>query len=271
MNQYWHDKVALVTGGSSGIGLQIVRALARSCAKVALVGLEEDVVKQVADELGPSVLGIAADLTDEKQVDLALEEVLHRFGRLDMLVNAAGRTDRGRVLDTTPEQFRKCFELNFLTMVSCSRAAIPHLLKRHGHIVNIGSLAAKSASRFVGAYPVTKHAVAAYTQQLRLELGPEGLHTLLVCPGPVGREGERLYELPGTENLPESARHPGAGVDTKLIDPEWLAAAILKACIRRKPELIVPGKARLLFAISQLFPKLGDRIILKKTGGNKKG
>ena len=161
-----------------------------------------------------------------------------------------------------------------------TRAAVPHLLPREGrtlggHVVNIGSLAAKSAARWVGAYPVSKFAVAAYSQQLRLELGDRcsgdgcsghgGLHVLLVCPGPVARKDQRLYPLEGLEDIPQSARRPGAGVKTKGIDAEWLAARVLRACERRQPELVVPAKARILFALSALWPRLGDWIVLRKT------
>jgi uncharacterized protein len=172
---------------------------------------------------------------------------------------------RGWALETTPEQFRELMELNFLGLVRCTRAAVPHLLKQRGHLVNIGSLAAKAASRWVGAYPATKFAVAAYSQQLRLELGPQGLHVLLVCPGPVTRKNTRLYPLEGIEDLPERARFPGAGVKTRPIAPEKLAAGILRACQQRVPELVMPGRARLLFALAQLWPWLGDWIILRQT------
>jgi short-subunit dehydrogenase len=107
--------------------------------------------------------------------------------------------------------------------------------------------------------------VAAYSQQLRLELGSEGLHVLLVCPGPIAREDERLYPLEGLEDLPDSARRPGAGVKVSAIDPKRLSRAILRACERRQAELVMPGKARLLFAISQLWPSLGDWLVMKKT------
>jgi len=182
-----------------------------------------------------------------------------------VLVNNAGRSMRGKVLDTTAEQFQDLMELNLIALVRCTRAAMPHLLEQRGHVINIGSLAAKSASRWVGAYPATKHAVAAYSQQLRLELGPEGLHVLLVCPGPIQRDDPRLYPLKGLEDIPEHARRPGAGVKVKGIPPTKLASAILRACERRQPEIVMPLKARLLFAIAQLCPRLGDWLVLKNT------
>ena len=134
-------------------------------------------------------------------------------------------------------------------------------------MVNIGSLAAKSAARWVGAYPATKFAVAAYSQQLRLELGSSGLHVLLVCPGPIKRKNPRLYPFEGLEDLPEIARRPGAGVKTLTLSPQKLAQAILSACQHRRSELIVPTSARLLFAIAQLWPSLADWIVLRLTGG----
>ena len=174
-----------------------------------------------------TLLGIQADITQQADVDRLFAEAIRHYGKLDVLVNNAGRSMRGKVLDTTPEQFRDLMELNLIALVRCTRAAAPHLLETRGHVVNIGSLAAKSASRWVGAYPATKHAVAAYSQQLRLELGPQGLHVLLVCPGPIERKDPRLYPLEGLEDMPERARQPGAGVKTKAVAPQWLAAADL--------------------------------------------
>ena len=253
---YWQDKTVLVTGGSSGLGRVIAEGFA-------------DAVRQAADEMrsaGRNVLGIPADITKQPDVDRLMAETVNRFGRLDVLVNNAGRSMRGKVLDTTPEQFRDLMELNLIALVRCTRAAVPHLLHERGHVVNIGSLAAKSAARWVGAYPATKFAVAAYSQQLRLELGPQGLHVLLVCPGPIERKDARLYPLAGLEDVPESARRPGAGVRVRATSPQRLAGAILRACERRRPELVIPGKARLLFAISQLWPSLGDWIVRRSSG-----
>ena len=149
------------------------------------------------------------------------------FGRLDVLVNAAGRSARGQVIDTTPEEFAELLDLNFLAVVRCVRAAVPHLLPNHGHLVNISSLAGKAAVRYVGAYPATKFALAAYTQQLRLELSPSGLHVLLVSPGPIARPDATERYADQAAGLPERARKPGAGVKFRAIRPEDLSRAIL--------------------------------------------
>jgi len=265
---YWKDKVVLVTGGSSGLGRAIAQAFGTAGAKVAIAALEADAVSRAADQIrscGCEVLGMHADITRQENVDALLEQTLDKFGRLDVLVNNAGRSMRAQVRETTPEQFLEMMELNLVALVRCTRAALPHLIARRGHVVNIGSLAAKAATRWVGAYPASKFAVAAYSQQLRLELTPEGLHVLLVCPGPIAREGPRLYPFEGLHDLPDRARRPGAGVRTRAVSPHWLARAILRACQRRRAELIVPARARLLFAISQLWPWLGDRIVLWNT------
>ncbi len=266
---YWQGKVVLITGGSSGLGRIIAETFGAAGAGICIAALEPRDVETAAGEIGAltdcEVLPVHADVTKQEDVDRLFETALSHFGRLDCLVNNAGRSMRGKVLDTTPEQFRSLFELNVLGTVRCTRSAVPHLLKNRGHVVNIGSLAAKSASRWVGAYPVSKHAVAAYSQQLRLEVGPEGLHVLLVCPGPIKRENARLYPLDGTEGIPESALAPGAGVKVGKIDPGWLAKQILKSCEKRRPELVVPWKARLLFAVAQLSPTLGDWLVRKNT------
>jgi len=265
IQSHWHQKVVLVTGGSSGLGRIIAETFQRVGAKLALVALEKADVEKTAAEMGGDTLPIHADITKQEDVDRIFETVKTHFSGLDVLVNNAGRSMRGKVLETTPEQFQALFELNVLGTIRCTRAAVPMLLERKGHIVNIGSLAAKSAAKYVGAYPVSKFAVAAYSQQLRLELGCHGLHVLLVCPGPIRREDERLYPLEGLEGIPESARQPGAGVKVGRIDPDRLAQQILRYCERRKPELVLPGKARILFALSQLFPTLGDWVVKKST------
>ena len=265
---YWSGKTVLVTGGSNGLGRVIAETFGAAGAQVAIVGLEAADVEATAEAMrdgGVDVLPLVADVTKPEDATRIVEETVAKFGKLDALVNAAGRTHRGRILETPLDEFDSLWKLNVLGTIACSQAAAPHLIKAKGHVVNIGSLAAKSAARWVGAYPTTKHAVAAFSQQLRLETAPDGLHVLLVCPGPVKRDNPRLYPLKRAEGIPESALMPGGGVKVGKIDPRDLAQKILKACEKRRPEIVTPWKARILFSIAQMFPRLGDWIVLKST------
>lgn len=267
----WQNKSVLITGGSAGLGLAIAEAFAAAGARVAIAARDECRLQQAADRLrqaqGTEPLTVVADVTRDDEVARLVEQVRQAFGGLDVLVNNVGRSARGRGIDTSAAEFRDAFELNFLSTVRMTQAAMPLLAESKGHLVNIGSLASKTAAPWMGAYAVSKFPLAAYSQQLRLELADQGVHILLVCPGPIARADAGVRYNDGAENLPESARQPGGGVKLSGIRPERLAAAILRACQKRQPELVMPAKARLLFALSQLFPKLGDSILLRMLGG----
>lgn len=265
---YWAKKVVLVTGGSSGLGRSIAEAFAREGADIVVSARSTETLLSAAQRLreyGTQVLAIAADVTRQDEVQSLIDQTVQQLGRLDVLVNNVGRSERAAVLDVTPEDFENLMALNFLGVVRCTRAAAPHLIRNRGHLVNIGSLSGKSASRYVGAYSVTKFALAAYTQQLRLELGPMGVHVLLVSSGPIARDdaGQRYGDQLG--GLPASAAKPGAGVRIRAVRPERLAEVVLKACRRRQPEVVYPAIARLLFAVMQLFPRAADWIVRKWT------
>jgi NAD(P)-dependent dehydrogenase (short-subunit alcohol dehydrogenase family) len=265
---YWQDKVAVVTGGSTGLGKAVAGALAESHARVVIAArgtASLEAARGALSGTGRSVVSIAADVTRDEDVERLFAETISRFGRLDLLVNNAGRSMRRSILETTPEDFSELLNLNLLGVVRCTRAAVPHLLETRGHLVNVGSLAGKSASRYVGAYPASKFALSAYTQQVRLELGEKGLHVLLVCPGPIAREEPREHAPDDLAGLPPSAARPGAGVKTRAISPDWLARAILRSCERRRSELVVPWTARLLFAVMDLWPFAGDYLLNRFT------
>lgn len=264
----WQGKVVLVTGGSSGLGRHLAGAFARAGSRVLIVARGAESLEAAAVEFrqaGLDVTALPADITDPAVVAELIARVGREFGGLDVLVNNAGRSARGAVRETPLVQFRELLELNFLALVQLTQAALPLLLARRGHVVNIGSLAAKSAGRWLGAYPASKFAVAAFSQQLRLELGDEGLHVLLVCPGPIARDEASAAQRYATAGLPAEAAKPGGGVKTKALDPDFLAERILRACERRQPELILPAKARILFIVAQISARWGDWLVRRMT------
>lgn len=265
----WQNKVALVTGGSAGLGLAIARAFHDRGANVVVAGRDADRLAGATADVSTSeraCVGVAADVTRDSDVERLIADTIARFDRLDVLVNCAGRSARGAAAATTPAEFTALLEANFLSAVRCTQAALPHLAASGGgHLVYIGSLASKVASRHLGAYPASKFPLAAYAQQLRLERGKTGPHVLLVCPGPIRRAdaGERYNDQ--AQDLPDQARQPGGGARLKGIDPGWLARRIVRACERRELELVVPGHARWLFAIGALSPRWGDWILNRWT------
>jgi uncharacterized protein len=265
---YWQDKVVLITGGAAGLGGRLATHFAAAGAKLLLADIHAVTLEHATSSLqqqGTQVEGVVTDITRQDSVDRLFQALDERFGQLHALVNCAGRSGRGHVLDTQPETFQAFLDLNFFGTVRCTRAAVPRLLKTRGHLVNIGSLAAKIAASHLGAYPVSKFAVAAFTHQVRLELGPQGLHVLLVCPGPIARPDAGHRYSSETADLPAAARRPGGGVRLKGLDPDDVARRLLRACQRRQPELVMPMSARLLAALLQLWPTLGDRIIARMT------
>jgi len=270
---YWSGKRSLIIGGSAGLGRALADVLVEHRARVAIIARRQEPLELAVKELksrGADVLSIAADVTKTDGISRINAVVQSAWGGLDMLCHCAGRSMRGTVLATSAAEFRELWETNFLSAVECVKQFAEPLAASRGHIVLIGSLASKVAAGYLGAYPASKFPLAALAQQLRLETAQLGLHTLLVCPGPIARDdyhsvGSR-YAAQSSE-VPASAHQPGGGAKVRAINPHWLAGKILLACEERRGELVVPKRARLLFAASQLSPRFGDWLLRRMTSG----
>jgi short-subunit dehydrogenase len=262
----WRNKAILITGGSAGLGRAIALAFARQGASVAILARDETKLAATSQEIkaaGGIALPIVADIIHQDQVEAAVAQTVGQFGKLDVLVNAAGKSARGDLQSLDAQTLRELLDLNVVALANVTRIALPHLLRAQGHVINIGSLASKIAPGFLGAYSLTKHAVAAYSQQLRLEVGPQGVHVLLVCPGPIARDIPRKYDIAAGADIPASSQLPAGGAKVNAIDLQRLAEKILAACAARRAECIVPAKARLLFVLNQISPRLGDWLLAK--------
>jgi hypothetical protein len=264
--KHWENKVVVVTGGSEGLGREIALSFGRNGATVVALGRDstklENLSKQAA-EYRPSLLvhGQVTDVTSDSSVYSAIEKIVSLWGRIDVWVNNVGRSTRTALLDADVSTYRDMMEINFFSAVRCTLAALPHLEKTKGVLVNIGSLASKTGWPLIAPYSASKHALSAFHHQLRLE-GPQEVHYLEVCPGPLMRSDAGLRYSAQAQKLGKSAAEPGAGVKLKGISPKWLAVKIERACRQRKPEIMVPFYSRFLFAVSQFFPNLSDKILL---------
>jgi len=258
---YWHKKVVVITGGSSGFGRSLAACFAGAGASVTIAARNQEELDSTASSIAGDVTARTVDITDDEQVEQLVAGILKERGRIDAWINNAGRSHRGQAAETSSQEFSDLLDLNFLGAVRCSRAVIPALVKTRGHLVNIGSIASLIAGPHLGAYPASKFPLTAYSQQLRMELAPRGVHVLLVCPGPIARKDIDDRYQQQVEGLPASARLPGGGARLKQLCPDRLAVKVMKACQGRKAELIIPWHARLLTAIAHISPRLGDRIL----------
>lgn len=265
---YWRNKRAVITGGSAGLGRALASVLVERGARVAVIARGQAALDDTAEQLhslGGDVLPLAADATDRDAVNRAAGAIQELWGGVDLVAHCAGRSMRGKVLSTSVGDFRDLWEANFLSAIHLAQTFADSLAKSRGHLVLIGSLASKVAPRYLGAYPTSKFAVAALAQQLRLECDDRGIHVLLVCPGPIAREGDADRYAEQATEVPPKAYQPAGGAKVRRIDSRRLSEQILRACERRRAELIVPRSARLLFALTQLSPRFGDWFLRKMT------
>jgi NAD(P)-dependent dehydrogenase (short-subunit alcohol dehydrogenase family) len=178
-----NGKVALVTGGSEGIGKATAQRLAREGAQVAICARREDVLARAAAELGGEVLAVPADVTSASDVSRLVDQVIARFGRLDILVNNAGTAAASPFEDLPDEAWETDFDLKLYGAVRTIRAALPHLKREGGRIINITTPAGKHPPARSLPTSVSRAAGIALTKALSKELAEHRILVNTVCVG----------------------------------------------------------------------------------------
>jgi NAD(P)-dependent dehydrogenase (short-subunit alcohol dehydrogenase family) len=175
------ERAALITGGSSGIGLAIARMLAEEGHALTLVSRTADKVEAAAAELG--ALAVAADVSCEEDAERALDLHRDRYGRLDLLVNSAGVGVGGRIEDLSTKHWDLQLGVNLRGTFLVTRAALPLLAAARGHVVNLASIAGTIPTPGLAAYGAAKAAVIAFTRSLNAEVARDGVRATAICPG----------------------------------------------------------------------------------------
>ena len=177
------NKVALVTGGGTGIGRAAAKALVAEGAKVVVTGRREEPLKQLAGEHPDAVRYITTDVTEKGAPADAVRFVIEQFDRLDVLVNNAGVGTLAPLVDLDDDALEQTLSVNVRGLLITTREAIPHLAKSGGAVVNISSTLAQASMPGASAYSGTKAAVERITSALAAELGPQGIRLNSVAPG----------------------------------------------------------------------------------------
>jgi NADP-dependent 3-hydroxy acid dehydrogenase YdfG len=229
------DKIALVTGASSGIGASTAELLAREGVIVALVARRADRLQEVAGRIeaaGGRGAAFAADVANEREAGDIVRQTLARFGRIDILVNGAGIIRPGTTEGSDPAHWRETFDINVLASMYLSRAVLPGMRERRdGHIVIVSS----TAGRHVGAgnvsYTASKHAVNAFAEGMRQEVASLGIRVTIVEPGATNTEV--ALSIPDADTRATLARHVSK---EGSMQPEDVGNAIVYA-LRQPPNV----------------------------------
>jgi len=245
----FQGKVAIVTGASSGIGRATALALAEQGGWVALASRNGEALSTLAEELkrqGRQVIVIPSDVTQREQVEALVEEVLAQWGRVDILISNAGEYIRAPITDLDPADLQRSLDVNFFGGVYCVKAVLPHMLaKKSGHIVFVTSMDGKIGLPPDAPYVSAKFALTGFCEVLRQEVHDSGIAVTNVLPGRV--DTVMIEDLKFAWISPK-------------ISPESVAAAILNGIRKRKPIVIIPPAAKLLYYINVFAPSLSDRL-----------
>jgi len=230
MTRRLEGTVALVTGASSGIGEATAVALAAEGATVAVAARRRDRLEALVERIGndAEVLVIETDITDEASAQAMVDSTVREFGRLDTLVNNAGVMLLGPIVDAPVEEWRRMIELNVVSLLHATHAALPHLLRaaetdprRVADVVNVSSVAGRVARLGSGVYNTSKFGVVAFTESLRQEVTRRHVRASVIEPGAV------MTEL-ATHNRPEIIETMRANFgQMEMMRSEDIAEAIL--------------------------------------------
>jgi NADP-dependent 3-hydroxy acid dehydrogenase YdfG len=259
------DKVAIVTGASSGIGEATARELAQAGAHVVLAARSAERLDELATELDSSATGSMAsrrvvalptDVSDRQAVERMVALTVAAWGRVDVLVNNAGLGLYAQLAEASPESMRYLMDVNYFGTLHCIQAVVPHMKAQGGGtIVNVSSIAGKHINPYQGAYCATKYALIAASDALRVELAPFGIRVLTALPGVTRTEFQT--------NARRERVAPPSRAGIRGVGPEKVGQAIVKA-VRNggPPEVYATLFDRAYVTFATTFPRLTDRVLM---------
>jgi NAD(P)-dependent dehydrogenase (short-subunit alcohol dehydrogenase family) len=254
-------KQAIVTGAGSGIGAALCRALVGAGAQVLCTDVDGDAARRTADSLGSAARSVRVDVTDAAAVQAAVDDVVSRTGRLDLMFNNAGITWAADTELLTLEHWNSIIDVNIRGVVHGVAAAYPQMIRQGGgHIVNTASMAGLAAAGQITSYVMTKHAVVGLSLALRSEAAAHNIGVLAICPAAVetpildkglitGIDGREFYRM---------------GQRSKeFYHPDRLAADTLRAIERNRAVLVAPRKAYAGWLLARYAPGLMNRMAIR--------
>jgi NAD(P)-dependent dehydrogenase (short-subunit alcohol dehydrogenase family) len=257
-------RVAIITGGSRGLGLLMARQLRKEGARVALLARNREELARAKELLGDSssVLTIACDVAERTLVRQAIEIVAHHFGRIDMLINNAGVIQVGPLEHMAYGDYHQAMNVHFWGALHCTEAVLPYMRQRHcGRIVNIASIGGLIAVPHLAPYSASKSALVGYSDSVRAEVAKDGIRVTTVCPG-LMRTGSAVNALVKGRHEAEFAWFGTlSALPLVSIDARRAARKIVAAARSGAPHLTITPQARFASILGRLMPNTFARVM----------
>jgi dehydrogenase/reductase SDR family member 7B len=257
----FNNKVVWITGASSGIGESMAKAFAEMNARLVLSARRKSELERVAQQCkqGCEILILPFDLSNIESFPENVKAIINRFGRIDILMNNGGISQRSKGDETPLEIDRKLMEINYFANIALTKSVLPIFKSQQsGSIVVLSSVAGKFGFFYRTAYSASKHALHGFYEALRLEQESNGVKVLIVCPGYV-KTNISINAITSDGNAHNRMDENQA----KGMSADDCARQIIKGLINNKMELIIGGKEVLPVFIKRFFPALFYRIIRK--------
>lgn len=261
------EKVVVITGASSGIGLECAKTFFKAGYRVLIASRNEEAMRDIQRSLDSSGKRLAYCVTDVSREDdcrKMVENTISQLGRIDVLICNAGVTMRALFSDVKISVLRELMEINFWGSVYCIKFALPHLLASKGVVAGMSTVAGYKGLPTRAGYSASKFALEGFLESLRIEHLNSGLHVLTIRPGftasnirNTARSGDGSYQGKSHKN------------EANMMQPDVVAREVLKAVERRKRSIVLTPVARLLLWVNKLFPAWADRLVHKYIAAEK--
>lgn len=256
-----HNKVVIITGASSGIGMACAREFAAKGASVVLAARNAGAIGKLAKEMiskGLEAYAVKTDVSVENECRDLVEATLNKYGRIDVLINNAGISMRALFNEVDLKVLKKLMDVNFWGTVYCTKYALPYLVESKGSVAGISSIAGFHGLPGRTGYSASKFAMQGFLEALRIENFKNDLHVLIAAPGFTSSNVRKSALIANGSEQGDSPR-----TEEKMMQPEEVAKCIFKAIKKRKRSMILTSQGKLTVLLKKITPGILDLLVYK--------
>lgn len=253
------DKIIIITGASSGIGKALAYEFGCHGNSVVITGRNKSKLEETHSWLTQQQvksMPVVADVSQERDNEKMVEQVIAEFGRIDVLINNAGVSMRALFADLHLDVFRKVMDINFMGTVYATKYCLPHIIKSKGSIIGISSIVGYRGTPARTAYSASKYAMQGFLEVLRTEVMKQGVHVLVACPGFTESNIRFSSYLADGSLQGKSPRE-----ESKMMSAKTVARKIFNATLKRKRDLVLTSQGKLVVFLNKWIPGIMDKVV----------